>query len=264
VEELLPTPSQEPTFDDTKVDCPPDFPGCDSGTDSEPDPGDSGGREGRQRGVENWLSIGVQQDFLAFGSERGVCRGDRPGALSCFRAGDVYRDPRVEGTAGSGGEIDAGIGIATTRLLVGYERKVLSRVTAAVLVGYAIGGGPARPGGASFLPIHAELRGSYWFGLAPLDRRGLRPYATLGAGLAQVDGSMNAQVLDQNPSDPTDVVSSRVKVWKKTGTSFASVGAGVRYPLGEIGSLTAEIRGLVLAPSMGTGVSLLIAYSHGF
>ena len=45
-------------------------------------------------------------------------------------------------------------------------------------------GGPAEPDGAAFVPIHAELRCTYWF--APIQLGKLRPYATLGGGLAHV------------------------------------------------------------------------------
>ena len=118
-----------------------------------------------------------------------------------------------------------GFRLATTRLLIGYDRVLLPNISAGVRLGYAIGGGPSEPNGAAFVPVHAELRGTYWF--APIQLGELRPYGTVGAGLAQVDSSVTTQVVDRCPSNNEtppctvgQVALSRVTVWKKTGTRY--------------------------------------------
>jgi hypothetical protein len=248
------------------ADCPPDFPGCEAIPD-QPE-GEADADEGRDLGIVNWLSAGLQQDFLMFSGETGVCGLEGPAELSCYRAGDVYRDPVAEGSAGDGGEVSGGFRPATTRLIIGYDRVIFPNISLGARLGYAIGGGPAEPGGASFVPFHAELRGAYWF--APLEVGKIRPYAALGAGLAQVDSSVTTEVVDRSATGQIPVnaqgepEASRVTVWKKTGTTFASLGGGAMYPLNEKGGITAELKGVFLFPSSGLSVSLQAGYSHGF
>jgi len=249
------------------VDCPPDFPGCEAVTDepvkSEPD------EPAADLGARNWLLAAVQQDFLMFSGGSGVCGPDRPSELSCFRAGDTFRPGTADNTAGSGGSVAGGFRLATTRLLLGYDRVLFSNIALGVRVGYAFGGGPAEPNGAAFVPIHAELRGTYWFG--GIQPGKLRPYALLGGGLAQVDSSVTTQVVDRCPGSGQDppctvgqIALSRVTVWKKTGTTFASLGAGALYPLNEHSGISAELKASLLFPSSGMSVGLQAGYTHGF
>ncbi len=248
------------------ADCPPDFPGCEAIPD-QPEGGESSEQD-QDLGIVNWLSAGLQQDFLMFSGASGVCGVEQPTELSCYRAGDVYRDPTLEQTAGDGGEVSGGFRPATTRLLIGYDRILFPNISVGARLGYAIGGGPAEPGGASFVPFHAEVRGAYWF--APLEMGKIRPYAALGAGLAQVDSSVTTEVVDRNGQGQIPVneagepTASRVTVWKKTGTTFASLGGGAMYPLSDKGGITAELRGAFLFPSSGLTFSLQAGYTHGF
>jgi hypothetical protein len=253
--------------EDASADCPPDFPGCeaipDKTEDAESDDGDT------DLGVANWLSVGLQQDFLMFAGESGVCGTERPAELSCFRAGDEFRDPSVAFTAGDAGEVAGGFRPATTRLLIGYDRVLfLPNLSFGVRLGYAIGGGPAEPNGAAFVPFHAEVRGSYSFSSIEIGK--IRPYAMVGGGLAQIDSSVTTELVDRSPTGqiPVDEQgqprASRVTVWKKTGTTFAALGGGAMYPLSDHGGITAELKAVLLFPSSGTSVSLQAGYSHGF
>ena len=254
------------SMDDNSVDCPPDFPGCESVRD-EPEAAEAA--DDTDLGILNWLSAGLQQDFLMFSGESGVCTAAASDGLACFRANDDYRDPAAIDTAGDGGEVAGGFSVGTTRLLLGFDRVLTSWLSVGGRLGYAIGGGPAEPGGAGFFPVHIEARGTYWF--SPLVVGELRPFATLGGGFAQVDGSVNTQVVDRCPSGGIpDVCTqgqtavSRVTVWKKTGTSFAALGGGAMYPLSDHGGITAELKGTFLFPSSGLSVSLQAGYAHGF
>lgn len=264
---------EPPSMDDPSVDCPPDFPGCEA-----PPEVDEGAEEEEEDEVElglvNWLSASLQQDFLMFSGETGVCGPDRPTELSCYRAGDAFRPGTEQNTAGDGGEVGGGFRPATTRLLLGYDRAMfLPNLTLGARLGYAIGGGPAEPNGAGFIPVHAEVRGTYYF--KPLERRKIRPYATVGGGLAQIDSSVSTQVVDVCSPDGVaagecpaaavgQVARSTVTVWKKTGTTFASIGGGAMYPLSENGGITGELKGVFLFPSSGMSVSLQAGYTHGF
>lgn len=251
--------------DDASADCPPDFPGCEAIPEKSDEPDDAGGPD---LGTVNWLSAGLQQDFLMFSGESGVCGLERPTELSCFRANDEFRDPTTQFIAGDGGEVAGGFRPATTRLLLGFDRVFFPNISIGARLGYAIGGGPAEPGGAGFVPFHAELRGTYWFG--PLEVRKVRPYATIGGGLAQIDSSVTTEIVDRSPQGQIPVdeqgqpEASRVTVWKKTGTTFAALGAGVMYPLNLKSGITAELKGVLLFPSSGMSVSLQAGYAYGF
>jgi hypothetical protein len=252
--------------EDASADCPPDFPGCEA----VPEKADQVEEEedGPDLGTVNWLSAGLQQDFLMFSGESGVCGTERPAELSCFRANDEFRDPTVAFTAGDGGEVAGGFRPATTRLLIGYDRVFFPNISVGARIGYAIGGGPAEPGGAAFVPFHAELHAAYWFG--PLQAGKVRPYATAGGGLAQIDSSVTTELVDRNAQgqipvdDQGQPTASRVTVWKKTGTTFAALGAGAMYPLNLKSGITAELKGVLLFPSSGMSMSLQAGYSYGF
>jgi hypothetical protein len=251
--------------DDASADCPPDFPGCEAVPEKSDEQQEE---EGPDLGTANWLSAGLQQDFLMFSGESGVCAADRPAELSCFRANDEFRDPTTQFIAGDGGEVGGGFRPATTRVLIGYDRVIFPNIMLGARLGYAIGGGPAEPGGAAFVPFHAELRGVYWF--APLEVGKVRPYATAGGGLAQIDSSVTTEIVDRNPQGQIPIdeegqpTASRVTVWKKTGTTFGAVGAGAMYPLNSTSGITAELKGVLLFPSSGMSVSLQAGYAYGF
>lgn len=245
-------PPPSGSLDDGSADCPPDFPGCESIADEGEDDTEE---EGPDLGIVNWLSAGLQQDFLMFSGGSGVCGPGRPSELSCFD-GDAFQNPAS--MAGDAGEVGGGFRPATTRLLLGYDRVLFPNVSFGGRLGYAIGGGPQAPDGASFVPFHVELRGTYWF--APLEVGTIRPFAMAGGGLAQVDSSVTTEVVNvEGQIEP-----SQVTVWKKTGTGFASLGGGAMYPLTRNGGITAELKGLVLFPSSGMSVSLQAGYTHGF
>ena len=251
------------------IDCPPDFPGCKAVGE---DTGAAAASEEPEQdlGVRNWLSAALQQDFLMFSEASGVCGPEQPEELSCYRAGDVYRPGTADNTAGDGGTITGGFRLGTTRIMLGFDRVLFPNISAGIRIGYALGGGPTEPDGAAFVPIHAELRGTYWFG--PLERGKLRAFATLSGGLAQVDSSVTTEVIDRcadpnatvPPCTTGEVALSKVTVWKKTGTTFAGLGGGALYPLDEHSGISAELKAILLFPSSGVSVALQAGYTYGF
>lgn len=262
-----PEPEPAPAAPTGSVDCPPDFPGCESleAGEARAKAAEDAEAEAADQRIKNWLSLSLQQDFLMFGQQSGVCQTGAPEGLSCFRADDQYRDPRdpAIGTPGRGGEVSGGFGLATTRLLLGYDRLFTDNITAGARLGYAIGGGPTEPDGAAFVPFHAEVRGNYWFGTRPFEHEKIRSFVNVAGGIAQVDASVSAEVIDQEVSSGR-VQRSNVDVWKKTGTLFAAVGVGGMYPLSENTGIVAELRAMLLLPSSGTTIALQAGYTYGF
>jgi hypothetical protein len=234
-------------------DCPPDFPGCESKDSLSKDDKKSSGPERR-----NWIGLGVQQDFLVLGGTKGVCDG--AAGYTCFHPNNAYYDVTPLSTAN--GEVAGGFSVATTRLLVAYDRVIADNWTIGARAGYAFGGGPTAPGGSAFLPAHAELRGAYFFGKAPFERPGLRPFVQVSGGLAQIDTEIDVKTYDDQPSFDSSK-RTELNAWRKSGTEFASVGGGVAYGLGKQHAITAEIRYMQMFGLTASGLSLDVGYAFG-
>jgi hypothetical protein len=234
-------------------DCPPDFPGCES-----KDSGTKNGSGNEKVFRKNWLSLGVQQDFLFVGGTKGVCDGAT--GYACFRPNDTYYDAAPLPNAN--GEVAGGVGLATTRVLAGYDRVIAANWTAGARVGYAFGGGPQAPGGAAFLPAHAEARGAYWFGQTPFARDGVRPFVQVSGGLAQIDTEIDVKTFDNQQAFQTEKRTS-LNAWRKSGTGFASVGGGVAYALASRHVLVAELRLMQMLGLSATAIGFNVGYGFG-
>lgn len=235
-------------------ECPPDFPGCGDDSDKDAEEGD------KAPAAKNWVSLGVQQDFLLFSSESKVCSGNND--YACFLDGDEYyittmRRPQEE----PGNEVSGGLAAATLRVLLGYDRLFGSNLMLGARAGFAFGGGPQAPEGAAFVPIHFELRAAYFLGKDPFARAGLRPYLALGGGLAQVDAKLDVAVVEQQ-GEPGAV--RELEAWKKTGTGFAFAGVGTQYALKPTSALFLEGKYLQMFGTSSGGLALKLGYTMGF
>lgn len=215
--------------------------------------------------LKNWISFGVQQDALFFTPVSGVCDamdadGDEvPGhpQYSCRDKDGVY-DGNVY--SGSGNEIQGGLGLATTRIYVGYDRVFIDRLTIGGRLGYAFGGAPTVVGGGKFNPLHAELRSSFFFGDKPFERMGFRPYASLGVGIGEIDGKVSVDFfVDKEGYDAGE--RGQLDAWRITGTAFGALGLGVGYPIGPL-MPTLELRGIMMfgEPAAAMALAGNIAY----
>lgn len=207
---------------------------------------------------KNWISVALQQDFLFLPSAANPCVSGA--GYDCFRDDEspFYSALSMR----SATKIDGGLGAATTRVLVGYERAFYN-FTAGVRLGFALGGGPEAPGGQAFLPAHVEGRLAYWFGSDPFARGGLRPYLAVFGGLGQVDCNVPIDVYTSEV-DAQAGRTTTLDAWKKAGTGFAGLGAGLLYALAPRTGPYAEMRGMQLFGASGTAMSLQLGYSFGF
>ena len=214
---------------------------------------------------KNWFTFGVQQDALFFTPVSGVCDatdadGDEfPGhaQYSC-RDGEGVYDGDVY--SGAGNEIQGGLGLATTRIYIGYDRVFIDRLTIGGRLGYAFGGAPTVVGGGKFNPLHAELRSSFFFGNKPFERMGFRPYASLGVGVGEIDGKVSVDFfVDQEGYQNGE--RGQLDAWRITGTAFGALGLGVGYPIGPL-MPTLELRGIMMfgEPAFAMGLAGNIAY----
>jgi hypothetical protein len=244
------------------------------------------------------LGFHVAQD-IPYVSVLAPCANDgsRP-EVSCFYA-ESSEDPFFHDTMPGHEQIE-GFSFGTTRLLFSYDYFPIPRVSVGTRVGYALGGGPPsgqKPadevpegnlnllplgadgtGGSPFLPVHAELRGAFWF-LRP-DERLIGAYVGAGFGLAQVDSKHYVEVVDcaatLSPNwDPADgtfddcnrtgnvpdsaLDTTELDAWEKMGRGFVTATAGATLALASEFSVLLNVNtmfmfpddGFVLEPSLG-------------
>jgi len=210
----------------------------------------------------NWFSLGFQQEFLMYDAERGVCGGTDVDAeqYECFRGSVSHRE--VYPLAGN--EVKTGFGIATRRVLFGYERLFLGRISAGGRIGFAFGGRPNQTIGIhpGFHPLHFELRGSYWFGSAPFERKGLRPFAGLSAGLGEINGKATVYVFpNQDYFDRNQYV--QVDAWRKTGAPFVGLQVGAALAFHPKHHVALELRVLQMFGQSGLAGAASLSYAFG-
>ena len=247
-------------------------------------------------GKKNWISFGVQQDLAMIGGND-VCsyNSQSKSGYVCFRGdGQQYFGSPTPGAADA---IAGGIAPATTRLLVGADRFLTHNLAIGVRAGFAFRGGPAADklnddysvslgAGAKFLPLHLELRGSWWFGHDPTAKLGFRPYAFVGGGMAQVDAKVSVQVRELDPASNgdcpggsydanNDVVTDgctrqdnrsaqQLDAWKRMGQGFAEGGGGVLYAVTRSSGVIGELKLMVMFPTSGVVIAPNVGYAIGF
>jgi hypothetical protein len=130
-----------------------------------------------------------------------------------------------------------------------FDRAFGPRWLAGVRTGYAFGGSER-----DFLPIHAELRGRYLFA-----DRWLRPFASLGAGVAQVDTRLPLNVRE-NAGDPEPTA---VEAHAAFGRFFGSGGAGVLFAPSDDVRLDLSLSVAALFPAFGVAVEPSAGFAMG-
>jgi len=258
-------------------DCTPGSEGCDveapapTPTEPEKKPAEEEPEASSPR-KHNWLSVGIQQDFLVYSSQDDVCASDGPDPVfyagakqySCFQGGQAYgQDGSHEPIlAGVGNHVSGGVGMATTRILLGFDRLLGTNVTLGARLGFAFGGGPTPPSGDKFLPLHAELRGAYWFGSDPFASGSVRPFAALSFGLAEVDGHVPVEYYASVDGQANNAKGT-LDAWRKTGKTFAGAGLGMMIPFGNSG-IVPELRVMEMLGASATSLGLSLGYAYGF
>ena len=271
-----------PTACSAASDCPPGFPGCHSTTTKSSSAeacvsddecsggqtcvdGECGGSEGGSAEAEehvpikrNWLSVGVEADGLLLPSASNACAGGS--GYTCFSDnGSYYADNPL---ANADNLVNGGFTLATERVLFGYDRVVWDNVTLGARLGFALGGGPERPGGTAFMPVHAEARAAYWFGTTPFARSGFRFFVLAAGGMAEVDASVPVDVF-ANATAYQAKTSQDERAWKKAGQGFAALGGGTMYAITPSSGIVLEAKIVEMLPTSATGIGLQLGYLVG-
>jgi hypothetical protein len=262
------------------TDCPPNFPGCAATPasctsnedctdgqkciDSSCSAGDQADEADSKPYKKNWVSLAFQEDLLLLPGATDACRGGA--GYTCFDAGTgaYYAGIPEKGFDDS---VVSGLVPATMEILAGYDRALTRNIVLGGRLGYVLGGGPQRPGGAAFVPVHAEARATYWFGKNPLSRKGFRFYALLATGIGEVDGKFTIDVLPT--ASPTGIGAAPTKAtnevaWTKTGTGFAALGPAIMYAITPVMGVFLELKVMEMFPTTGTGFGLQLGYAYGF
>ena len=275
--EAEPAPKKEaPAVKD--ADCPPGFPGCNA----EPTPcdtdaeclngqkcvnlvcagGDKADDSASKPYKKNWVSLAFQEDFLLLPAANNVCAGNS--GYTCFNATTGAYSGAAAPVPGHDDLVQTtGLKPATMTILAGYDRAVSRNFTLGARLGFILGGGPQRPGGAAFVPVHAEARVMYWFGKNPLARSGFRFFLVGAGGIAEVDADITvddfANVTALRAND-----SINYNAWKKTGTGFFGLGGGTMFAITPFTGILLELKANVQFPTVGEAFNGQLGYVFGF
>jgi hypothetical protein len=209
---------------------------------------------------KGFVSITLQQDFLYYPGDSGVC-DEGEDRYDCFdHRGTEYFGPLYEE---EGNSVEGGLSRSTTRLMIGYDRRVSSNVLLGARLGYAFGGGPTPIEGSAFLPFHGELRAALFLGSRPFVRKGLRPNLSVGAGVAELTSHRSVEYWDSQQNFEDDAEAGTLDAWRRTGKVFFAPGFGVVIPAGSRGGVTVDLRGMFLFGKSATAIALAVGYALG-
>ena len=244
---------------DKEEECEPGSDGCDKPAKEEPE-----AKSPTSKFAKNWLSLHFEQDFLIYSGKDNVCASNAAGTVepahfACFQGGTQFGyAPGQDIPAGPGNRVSGGVGRATSRVLLGFDRLLGANVSLGLRVGFAFGGAPTSRSNDKFLPLHAELRANYWFGSDPFQSSGVRPYVSLSGGLAEVDGHVLVEYYDVNQKKGS------LDAWRKTGKTFAGLGFGMMIPFAGNNGIVPEVRVMQMLGAPGTAFDFALGYAYGF
>ena len=207
----------------------------------------------------NWLSFSVSPDLMVLESTDDLCSyaSQRASARTCVQSGDgtTYRgNPGVGSTDGNSQA--GGLGTATARALLGYDRVVGDNFLLGGRLGFAFGG-PASINERPVTRAQVSARAAYHFGNSPFASAGFRPFLFLAGGLAQATSQMEADLVDEEAGP------MHLDVYKSTGLFFAGGGVGAQYAFTESVALSMQLGVQHMFPSSGTVISPSLGFEYG-
>jgi hypothetical protein len=214
-----------------------------------------------------WLSFGLAQDVALISGDQ-VCtkQSQLEEGFACFRAsGTQYHGTPLPGEAGT---LGSGPVLATTRVYLASDFRLPSALSLGMRVGYAIAGqGPRPDGGKSFFPMHAELRGQYWFTEQAFPSS-VAAFLLAAGGVAQIDGKKAVRVVEDRsvappPTQLDNGDEQTLDAYRKTGLSFAALGVGVFLPFGGRHAVLCDLKAMALFPDTGAALELELGYALG-
>jgi hypothetical protein len=229
--------------------------------------GDLPGQPGAYK--KNWLSLAVQSDWLMYPSRADACSGGND--ITCYWSDNSFYTDTPSNVAGN--QIKSGVVRATFRFLVGYDRLITNNIAVGMRFGLAVAGSPATATGKTFQSLHAEGRVAYWFGSSPFARNGLRFYAAVSGGLAEVDAKVVVPTYPASKDSATSPSGNtrydandpdNLLAWKRTGQTFLAIGPGLMYAFTKNTGAFFEPKLMQMFGSAGTVFAFQLGVAQGF
>jgi hypothetical protein len=221
--------------------------------------------------IASLITLSLSQDFgLHSGDDVCSKQGQLEGGYDCFRgSGTQYHGSPLRG---AGGQVRPLPQPATTRLLLGFDRIIGESFALGARLGVVLRGGGPRASGADapeFLPVHAEVRGTYTFGARPFREAGLRWSIYLSGGVAEVDTEYKLPVLEDLDKPPPvsqldNPTWQTLRAYKKAGTGFVGGGGAMTYAVSPSLGFSVGLTLRQMFPSSGTIIAPDIACVVGF
>jgi hypothetical protein len=221
--------------------------------------------EGPKEPLRNWVSLGIQEDFVLHSAATDVC-----GSNSDYKCYNGYGRRQPAYNPGSyvpgGNQMSGGLQPGTLRVLAGYDRLIGRRFTAGVRLGAMIQGrARITQGDSAVMQYHAEARAALWFGHDPFNAL-LRPYIFVSGGLAETDSKVVVELQQTDPKREPCASTSicAFDAWKRSGMGFVGGGAGLMAAVTKTGGPNAELRYLQYFGPNTPAIALQIGYMLGF
>ena len=231
---------------------------------------------GETTGTQHVISVGAQFDLAYVSDGEDVCSAANAGSYICMEqntdpARQFVGNPRdVNGTNG----ISGGLAFGGARIFAGYDYFFPFGLGLGARIGFAFGGpsvddaqkvpeGSEYGGvGKSFFPAHIEARASWKF-LNPNPNAGdFAPHVFIGGGGAQVNASVPVKVCDalnENTDNPDCLGETDVDAYQLSGLTFITFGGGATYMFIQNFGLSADLKFMVLFPTVGFTISPTIS-----
>jgi hypothetical protein len=242
---------------------------CDADTST--DPGERGG-EGPAPGLEApvqaigvperyarwWIGVAGAIDFLTLPEGDDLCvlaPDGTPANKAAYYCSNPNgsdfpgRGASSQGTplvAGAAGHVAGGLQAGDVRALVAVDYALTPAFLLGGRLGYVFNSYPSEGAAVvdrrAFGPkVHAEGRGTYVIGDAPLTRVGFAPTVFFSVGIAPFDGHAVSVVSASQPA-PKVPISQPVNIWLTNGPWFVAVGGGLRYQFSPRSAFDAALR----------------------
>jgi hypothetical protein len=242
--------------------------------------GGGGGGGGASKGKKLWIGADVSADLLYIGQASDICNDN---AWACTKSGadvGVRPDQGVEVAAGGGGKTSGGPALGTIRAYLSLDYFVGTNIALGLRAGYAFNGNNSS--NATFTPIHAEGRLTYFLGKSPTtDPKGFKPYVMAGGGFAEFDAAVPdiVAIVSRNSvlasddaqaggtacqtaygSGTADDVNANcritgIKAYRLAGKTFAEIGTGFWYMLSPKMALNVGLKILLPFPTFSPGIA---------
>lgn len=226
-----------------------------------------------------WLGADFQADVLFLGSDKNICKASTWACVfsdPAVGSRDVGLEPtdshpnNLDTDPNASGNTSGGPALGTMRAFLSVDYFITPNISLGARIGYAFRGNNAET--VSFFPLHAELRGQYFFGKDPLATTGLKPYVMVAGGAAEFDApvpEIKVVPVDQtggcNDGQPpgTPCRLTGVKGYRLAGQGFASLGGGVWYMFTPNIALNANVKLLFPLPTFSLGIAPEIGLKIG-